>query len=465
VWADEWVGRSLTCEPADRPRVERGMRRLYELAGQPWPGRVIWVDSPLAVAYSGPTTTTLLDGQPYPERHETQDALANQLDLVREAHPEAVPAQACFAVGRMALDRSAARRGPNEVSWTVLSAVGSETETGVHRQIGDAVGRAIRAGQGALDDALRDTVRGVVYRATGAHWAKPPARAHQDWLGWLHRSFHCRLGCPHCDEAYASAAATAVGSSSARDDPHASARWALEWASSLEFPLFDARKAPFMGGRGPALACQACLWFHRDHHGMAPKHAVRLKAFVDADAAGWWWPDPRFVVVSERPESLHHELGGPSHRRTRQLHRAGGPAVTYRDGWRLWYWHGFQVPQWAVEAPTVERIAAEPNVEVRRCAIEAMGWERFAVEARLRRVAAAPDPSNPRHFVVLYDVPERLWGGRVRLVLVTNGSTDRRGTLRRYGLTVPAHLEDPVEAVAWTYNLPRDVYEQIERRT
>jgi hypothetical protein len=191
----------------------------------------------------------------------------------------------------------------------------------------------------------------------------------------------------------------------------------------------------------------------------------RDRAYADAQSAGWWWPHRQFVIVADRPTEIHREQVGARGWGSHRLHAEGGPAIEFRDGWALWFWHGFQVPQWAVEAPTVEAIAAEPNVETRRCAIESMGWDRFVAESQLQLVDSAPDPGNPGQCIDLYDVPERLWGDRVRMALVTNGSVERDGTRRKYGLTVPAEIDDPVAAIAWTYDVPRDVYAGVARRT
>jgi hypothetical protein len=79
--------------------------------------------------------------------------------------------------------------------------------------------------------------------------------------------------------------------------------------------------------------------------------------------------------------------------------------------------------------------------------------------------AQVPDPGNPGQHLVLYDVPERLWGDRIRLLMCTNGTPERDGTRRRYGLKVPARISDPVEAAAWTAGLGKDDYAQMMRRT
>jgi hypothetical protein len=113
----------------------------------------------------------------------------------------------------------------------------------------------------------------------------------------------------------------------------------------------------------------------------------------------------------------------------------------------------------------VARIAAETNVEVRRCAIERIGWGTFVDRAALRLVGSANDPGNPGARLRLYDLPDAGWGESTRLLLAVNGSVERDGTRRRYGLRVPAWFDDPLDAAGWTYGLTGDQYRQLLRRT
>jgi hypothetical protein len=203
--------------------------------------------------------------------------------------------------------------------------------------------------------------------------------------------------------------------------------------------------------------------------GLEPIHGQQQVA----RSAGWWWVYRDFAVITERPRELHRDVNG-------ELHSPDSMAITYPDGWGFWCWHGRRVPEWVIAAPDVERIAAEPNVEVRRCAIESLGWDRFTEEAGLVPVGRAPgtrrkspelcnsrvpDPGNPGQHLILYDVPERLWGNPVRLLMCTNGSEERSGERRKYGLTVPADISDPIEAAAWTAGLTKDEYALMQRRT
>lgn len=174
-------------------------------------------------------------------------------------------------------------------------------------------------------------------------------------------------------------------------------------------------------------------------------------------AAGWWWPFQDVAVVCERPMAHRTDREG-------RLHAEDGPALAYRNGFSAYMWHGRPVPRWVVAKPTVERIAAEPNAEVRRCAIESLGWARFAEEAGLRQVDACPDPGNPGERLALHDVPRKVWGRSVRVLICVNGTEDLDGGRHTFGLLVPAGTDSALAAAAWGYGLSAEEYATLQRR-
>ena len=218
-----------------------------------------------------------------------------------------------------------------------------------------------------------------------------------------------------------------------------------------------------LGGRWDTGWC-AYASFFRDLRGELAGRALRrrIHEFAVAQSADWWWPHLDYVLVADPPVVVRteHLAGQPA-----RLHCADGPALAWRDGWRLHFWHGTRVPAWVVEHPTVEAVHAEPNVEVRRCGIEALGWDTYIAEAGLRLVDEAPDPGNPGCELQLFDLPDRVWGTPTRVLLAVNGSVERDGTRRRYGLPVPADVDTAVHAAAWTYGLTGDQYARLDRRT
>jgi len=210
------------------------------------------------------------------------------------------------------------------------------------------------------------------------------------------------------------------------------------------------------------------LSFHATMAALGIQVADRLAGhYRVAASAGWWWPLRGAVVLTERPAALHLDPQG-------RLHREHGPAVAYRDGWGVYAWHGTRVPADLIEQGwDTTRILREPNAEVRRCAIERMGWDRFVAQAGLKRVGEpVPDPGNPGQELALYDVPGDIYGEPVRVLLCVNGTVERDGTRRRFGLTVPADMPDPLTAAAWGYSdddhpaaVTPELYAQIGRRT
>ncbi|MDQ3485729.1 MAG: hypothetical protein M3445_10040, partial [Actinomycetota bacterium] len=105
--------------------------------------------------------------------------------------------------------------------------------------------------------------------------------------------------------------------------------------------------------------------------------------------------------------------------------------------------------------------------EIRRCAIEHLGWDRYLTELGVRPVDECADPGNGDRTIALYDLPReaQLYSPPVRLLVMCNGSLDRGGTRRRYGETVPADMPDALTAAGWQYGCSRDEYAALTRRT
>ena len=179
-----------------------------------------------------------------------------------------------------------------------------------------------------------------------------------------------------------------------------------------------------------------------------PARAV-LDGVVATNKAWSWLPLQTVVIICEPADVIRTE----THDGRQRLHSDTGPAVVWPDGTAEHHIHGVRVPKSLADGRwSVRRIHAEPNSEVRRIAIERMGWTGYLEKARLRLVAAAPDPANEPHELLLYELPRALLAD-ARLLVMTNGSPDRSGQQRRYAELVPSNCRDPLNAAAWQHAL------------
>ena len=173
-------------------------------------------------------------------------------------------------------------------------------------------------------------------------------------------------------------------------------------------------------------------------------------------SCGWVWWHETVLAISDRPEQLHRDTRG-------RLHNASGPAIRYRDGWALHYYHGVRMPADAIEdrsTITVQRIRGEQNAEVRRSLIELYGYERYVQDAKLKEIDKRPadDPIvGLRTGRLLRD-----GDGDIYLVDVLNSTPEPDGSVRRYVLRIdPAAYDGEASrnlhaAVASTWRVGAD---------
>jgi hypothetical protein len=61
--------------------------------------------------------------------------------------------------------------------------------------------------------------------------------------------------------------------------------------------------------------------------------------------------------------------------------------MEFKDGWKVYSYHGVTVPAQVIETPetiTIDQIKNEENAEVRRCMVERMGWQKFVDLSELK---------------------------------------------------------------------------------
>ena len=92
---------------------------------------------------------------------------------------------------------------------------------------------------------------------------------------------------------------------------------------------------------------------------------------------GWWLPYDTVCIISEKPVVIHLNDRG-------LLHKDGGPAIAFGDGFAVWGLNGVRVPQDIAETAwdkiPMEKIIQEKNAEVRREVVRKVGVERIIKE-------------------------------------------------------------------------------------
>ncbi|NUP52915.1 MAG: hypothetical protein HOW97_37165 [Catenulispora sp.] len=415
----EWQDVHSSTLPADRDEAEFGVALAYDSAGLTPPHTVVWVPDPAlgaVVAAVLANRGTRISGKVWSEARQRGRRTAS-LGYTDRAFEQAQAATRFAPVGGTAADR---------------------------------VEAATRSAALGLTFTSRSTKPPATLREPfmiQSQWRMTQARIEASMSSWGRHAFwsHGRVdyrkrGVRLAMEAFGAPAKDLPQWLRYRTPQYLQVKECLDWAIGRrehleELALLD------------ALA--------RLHDGSAFR-AVDGVARV-ARSAGWWWPFEDMAVVCERPAVRRLDREG-------RLHAEDGPALAFPDGFAAYFWHGRLVPRWAVLEPTVARIATETNVEVRRCAIEAMGWARFTDEAELTLLDECPDPGNPGQWLSLHAVPGRVWGTPAHVLVCTNGSVDLDGGRHTFGLLVPATVDSALGAAAWGYGLTAAEYAQLERR-
>jgi hypothetical protein len=400
---NEWLAFGLSTDPADRPTAEAAVTRLYAMAGAS-PPAFEWAPSPLAALHAV---------QAVRSRYPAIETRLLPTDQPRREMPVAARLASLESSLRSRLD---ARIRRAEVTWPGSPGDSTSTVVSMYRPedavlsgISDRSIVVVTVGQslhGTLTDAVAAPLRAALAQAIGQ--------------------------APGHDQLKAAGGVIAF-----RGQHDAS------WIG-----YYDTRRRAGFGGYASADLSELDVWA------------------TLAGSAGWWWPGEGLCVMAERPVAVHTEPLVGSHHGELRVHRADGPAIAFADGFGANVLHGTPVPDWVLSGPTVDLIRAEPNIEVRRSAIERLGWDAYLRDAGMTLVASCPDPGNPGAELGLYDdMPATGWGAPGRVLVVTNGTPEPDGHRRHYGLNVPGGLNDPIDAAAWTYGLTGELYATLARRT
>ena len=155
-----------------------------------------------------------------------------------------------------------------------------------------------------------------------------------------------------------------------------------------------------------------------------------------AKHCGWLNMYEDLVVFQHRPSKIMMDDED-------RLHCENGPAISYRDGFSVYAWHGVRIPAEWIEnkaSVTAKNALTWENVEQRRAACEILGWHKILDELDAQVIDTDEDPMIGT--LVEVDIPEI---GRERFLRVLCG------TGREFALPVPPNMKTALQANAWTF--------------
>ena len=265
-FAQEWIARALSTEPADWARVESGIQRCYEFSGLRWHGNIVRVSSPLAVAFAGPAAALALALR---KSEAFKAAILKAVEGKRGAKSavgDAIGVAVRVAVGgavRVAVEGAVEGAVGGAVGGAVRVAVGGAVGGAVGVAVGGAVGDAVGDAIGvAVEGAVGGAVRVAVGVAVGRGWGSALSNYWSYWRSWI--AFfrdECGLELPILDR------------SRAYDDAQ-SAGW---WWPHAEFTIVSDRPCVLERDDRGQLHCEtgpAISW--RDGWALHFVHGVRV---------------------------------------------------------------------------------------------------------------------------------------------------------------------------------------------
>ena len=357
-WRDMWIARAMSTEPMSPEEcaiATDAVRGLYGAANLPAP-TVVMAGGPISATIAAGIAAAVWYLREHPEEHvEMCGRQMSEDDLMY------VASLACALAVAAAHDALAG--APMETPAT-LEATLEATLDATREQTQDAALDATRAAteDAALDatlDATRDVTRTATMAVTLAATINATRDGRQHVVVWDETMDATRAATE--DAAWAAA----------RDATRDSV-----WADSRIPPLFRACiKAAYGsmadgGNFGPGRP--SFVSFFRHVAGLKLDYAHWDHYERLAIHSGPRLMHRRFCVVSDRPTVLLVD-------EQRRPHCADGPSHVWRDGVRLYHWHGVRVPaQWIEAKDTVDPrlVLSWSNVEQRRALAEILGWTR-----------------------------------------------------------------------------------------
>lgn len=315
---DKWVKIGLCTDPANRKDAEDGINLVYEAAGLKKPEKIVWCGSPLSQAL---TRAFVLN--PSVEQSVQKSVRKSMWKDVMQSVWESV---------RKSVRKSVMFKDVWQVGRSMWKDVVQSVEQGVRQRVRKRVGRSAREIVfGSMEQIV--VQRRVWESVRKGMWESV-------WKSWM--------------QSVEQGACEIVGQKSV---------WKSVWESDGDsfYGQHDADWLAFYD-----FFNQVCE---------LKDETRKLDGFLKiAKNSGWWLPHEKICWVSERHNSLHLDERG-------RLHNPNKAALTYPDGWPLYYWHGVSIPKkyilTSADKIDLSEALKETNSSVRMAVIQKVGFLRL----------------------------------------------------------------------------------------
>ena len=339
VYRDKWLKIGLDTKPADRKKAEKAAIAAYKVAGLEPPKIFIWMNSPLEGAFAAAYLIALKK-----DDKNFSKVLGQVWAQVWAQVWDQVGAQVLGQVRDQVWDQVAGQVA-GQVADQVRDQVRDQVWDQVRDQVADQVRDQVRA---QVRDQVRDQVRAQV-------WA-------QVWD---------QVGAQVLDQVWDQVGAQVLGQVRDQVWDQVGAQVLGQVAGQVADQVWD---QVYNCGYGSHDAGWLSYYSYL-LESTKLKCCEKLKPLMDlAQHSGWWWPFTGVVIFSEKPEEIHMTNG--------RLHKDGGPAIRYRDGFSLYRLNGIRVPKEVAEIKsediTKEMILKEQNADIRREVIRKVEMERLS---------------------------------------------------------------------------------------
>lgn len=457
---DQWIAHGLSCDPADETRAESGIIESYRNAGLSTP-YIVWCASPL----SGALTIKAM-GQMNKKRVTSRYRRISVQDYVWDT---------VLKCARSDEEESVIGHAVQSVilSFASLEKIEDAIQSKGYRVWDKGIGGVEDGVKDRVCDSVWEGVRNIVgesvnERVWGAMGEKVHERVSGRVLDSLNNGAKRRL-----KRMVMEFPIDGVWEDGVWDNIRDRWRGIINDETGSVFPAQNTQRE--WGVLAIYDYFNTVLGLHNETR--------KIKGLLSiAQSSGWFWPHERICWICDRPAAIHMDTDN-------RLHRTNGPAISFRDGWKIYAHHGVTLPSWIVEEPekiTPAKINEERNAEIRRVMIEKFGEERYLLERHSKLIGSdafgrlwKQEIGNIEPVVMvqlLNSTPEHDGSMSVKEAIAVFGEdaqVNHDGMMMRLGavpdalrfksylLRVPPTCKTPKEAVAWTFDKTENDYDIV----